>query len=51
MSLLLYTELLSTLVKKKPHYEMVFTEEAKLKKKIDGNIREQNVVTGKRIKK
>jgi hypothetical protein len=51
VSLLLYTELLSTLVKKKPHYEMVFTEEAKLKKKSDGNIREQNVVTGKRIKK
>jgi hypothetical protein len=30
---------------------MVPTEEAKLKKKINGNIGEQNVVTGKRIKK
>ena len=30
---------------------MVFTKKAKPKKKIDGNIEEQNVVTGKRIKK
>jgi hypothetical protein len=41
----------STLVKKKPHYKMVSTKEAKPKKKIDSNIREQNVVTKKRIKK
>ena len=40
MSLLLYIELLSTSVKKKPHYEMVFTEEVELKKKINGNIKE-----------
>ena len=44
-------ELLSTLVKKKLHYEMVFTEEAKPKKKIDGDIGEQNIVIRKRIKK
>ena len=36
--LLLPVELLSTLVKKKPHYIMVFTEEAKPKKKIDSDI-------------
>ena len=30
---------------------MVPTKEAKLKKKINNNIREQNVVTRKRIKK
>ena len=30
---------------------MVPVEEAKLKKKIDGNVGEQNVVIGKRIKK
>ena len=30
---------------------MVSTEEAKPKKKINGNIGEQNIVTGKRIKK
>ena len=30
---------------------MVPAEEAKLKKKIDGNIGEQNIVIGKRIKK
>ena len=44
-------ELLSTLIKKKPHYKMVFIKEAELKKKIDGNIGEQNVVIRKRIKK
>ena len=41
----------STLVKKKPHYKMVPTEKAEPKKKINGNIGEQNVVTGTRIKK
>ena len=41
----------NTLVKKKPYYIMVPVEEAKLKKKINGNIGEQNVVIGKRIKK
>ena len=40
MSLLPPVKLLSTLVKKKPHYIIVFTEEARLKKKIDSNIGE-----------
>ena len=31
---------LNTLVKKKPYYKMGFIEEAKLKKKINGNIEE-----------
>jgi hypothetical protein len=44
-------ELSSTLVKKKPHYKIVPTEEAEPKKKINGNIGEQNMVIGKRIKK
>ena len=30
---------------------MVFTKEAKPKKKINGNIEEQNIIIGKRIKK
>ena len=51
MSLLPPIKLLSTLVKKKPHYKMVFTKKAKLKKKIDSNIGEQNIVIKKRIKK
>jgi len=38
-------------VKKKPHYVMVPAEEAEPKKKINGDVGEQNVVTGKRIKK
>jgi len=42
---------LDTLVKKKPHYKIVLVEEAEPKKKIDGNVGEQNVVIGKRIKK
>ena len=50
-SLLLPIESLNTLVKKKPHYMMVPVGEAKLKKKINSNIGEQNMVTGKRIKK
>jgi hypothetical protein len=41
---------LNTLVKKKPHYIIVPTKEAKLKKNIIGNIGEQNIVKGKRIK-
>ena len=41
----------SSSAKRKPHYEMVPTEEAEPKKKINGNIGEQNVVIGKRIKK
>ena len=44
-------EILSTLVKKKPYYKMVPTKKAKPKKKIDGNIKEQNIVIKKRIKK
>ena len=44
-------ELSSTLVKKKPHYIIIPTEEAGPKKKISSNIEEQNIVTGKRIKK
>ena len=51
VSLLPPAELSSTLVKKKPHYEIVPTKEAKPKKKINGDIGEQNVITGKRIKK
>jgi hypothetical protein len=34
----------------KPHYVMVPTDEAEPKKKIDGDVGEQNVVTGKRTK-
>jgi hypothetical protein len=49
-SLLLLTKLLSTLVKKL-YYKIVLTEEAEPKKKIDGNIGEQNVIIRKRIKK
>jgi len=40
---------LNTLVKK-PYYILVPTNKAKLKKKINGNIGEQNVVKGKRLK-
>ena len=49
--MLLLTELLSTLAKKKPYYIIVFIKETKLKKKINGDIREQNMVIKKRIKK
>jgi len=35
---------------KKPHYVLVPTNKAKLKKKINGDIGEQNVVKGKRLK-
>ena len=48
---LLLVELSSTLVKKKPYYKIIPTKEAELKKKIDGDIKKQNIVTGKRIKK
>ena len=51
MSLLLPVESSSTSVKKKPYYEMVPLKEAKPKKKINSDIREQNIVIGKRIKK
>ena len=51
MSLLLPIELLNTLVKKKLHYKIVLTEKAEPKKKIDGDVGEQNIVIGKRIKK
>ena len=44
-------ESLSTLVKKKPYYIIVPAKEAELKKKINSNIGEQNIVIGKRIKK
>jgi hypothetical protein len=50
-SLLLPVELSSTLIKKKLYYKIVPTKEAELKKKINGNIGEQNIVTEKRIKK
>jgi len=40
---------LNTLVKKL-HYIMVLTNKAKLKKKINSNIKEQNMVKGKRLK-
>jgi len=39
-SLSLLIEFLNTLVKKKPHYKMVSVEEAKPKKKINGNVGE-----------
>jgi len=39
-SLLLPTESLNTLAKKKLYYKMVFIKEAKLKKKINSNIGE-----------
>jgi len=38
--LLLLIEFLNTLVKKKPYYKLVFIKEAKLKKKINGNVGE-----------
>ena len=44
-------ESLNTSVNKKSNYVIVSDEEAKPKKKIVGNIGEQNVITGKRIKK
>ena len=50
-SLLPLIKLLSTLVKKKPYYKMVPIKEAKLKKKINSNVGEQNIVTKKKIKK
>ena len=49
-SLLPSIKFTSTLVKKNPHYIIVPTKEAKLKKKINGNIGEQNTVIKKRIK-
>jgi len=39
-SLLLPIEFLNTLVKKKLYYKMVSIKEAKLKKKINGNVEE-----------
>ena len=48
-SLLPLTKPLNTLAKK-PNYIIVFTKEIKLKKKINSNIGEQNIVKGKRIK-
>ena len=51
MSPLQPTELSSTLVKKKLYYKLVPTKEAELKKKINSNVGEQNVVIEKRIKK
>ena len=41
---------LNTLVKKKPHYIIVLTNKAKLKKNIISNIGERNIIKGKRIK-
>ena len=51
VSLSLLIELSSTLVKKKLYYKIVPTKETKPKKKINSNIREQNIVIEKRIKK
>ena len=51
VSLLLLIKSSSTLTKKKPHYIIVPTKEARPKKKINSNIREQNMVIKKRIKK
>ena len=42
---------LNTSANKKLNYVMVSNKEAKPKKKIIGNIGEQNIITGKRIKK
>ena len=50
-SLLLPIKSLNTLVNKKLNYIMVSDEEAEPKKKIIGDVGEQNIVTGKRIKK
>ena len=50
-SLSLPVESLNILVKKKLYYIMVPAEEVKPKKKINGNVGEQNMVIGKRIKK
>jgi hypothetical protein len=41
---------LNTLAKKKPHYVIVLTNKAELKKNIVGNIGERNVIKGKRLK-
>ncbi len=49
--MLLPTKSLNALANKKLHYIIVPAKQAKPKKKINGNIREQNIVTGKRIKK
>jgi hypothetical protein len=51
VSLLLPIKLSSTLVKKKSYYKIVPTKKAKPKKKINGDIKKQNIVTEKRIKK
>ena len=51
MSLSPPTESLSTLVKKKPHYKIVPTKKTKPKKKINSNIKKQNIVTDKKNKK
>src|SRR6266700_93491 len=48
-SLLPPIESSNTLVKKKPHYITVPAKEDKPKKKINGNIGEQNIVLGKKI--
>ena len=42
---------LNTLANKKLNYIIVSNKEAKPKKKIVSNIGEQNIITGKRIKK
>ena len=41
----------NTSAKKKPNYIIIPAEEVKLKKNINSNIGEQNIITGKRIKK
>ena len=50
-SLLLLVNLLNTLAKKKPYYIIVPTKKANPNKKINGNVKEQNIITEKRIKK
>ena len=40
-----------SILAKKLHYIMIFAKETEPKKKIDGDIGEQNVIIGKRIKK
>ena len=50
-SLLPSIELSNTLAKKKLYYMIIPTKEARLKKKINSDVGEQNVVTEKRIKK
>ena len=51
VSLLLPIKSLNTSASKKPYYIIIPAKEAEPKKKINNNIKEQNVITGTRIKK